>query len=88
MIKIDTKLAHGAIGPYSRGFTVNNLAFTSGHIPVNPEDGSIPEDIAGQAAQSCKNVKEILEATGSRQQPGTTEPVVPGCLCCFLNESF
>jgi len=65
MIKIDTKLAPGAIGPYSQGFTVNNLVFTSGQIPVNPEDGSIPEDIAGQAAQSCKNVKAILEAAGS-----------------------
>lgn len=62
---IDTKHAPGAIGPYSQGFEVSGLVFTSGQIPVNPETGSIPEGIVAQAEQSCKNVGAILEAAGS-----------------------
>ena len=65
MIKIETTNAPGAIGPYSQGMVVNGLAFSSGQIPVNPADGSIPEGIAAQAEQSCKNVKAVLEEGGS-----------------------
>ena len=65
MKMIHTDNAPGAIGPYSQGFIVGDLVYTSGQIPVNPADGSIPEGIAAQAAQSCKNVLAILEAAGS-----------------------
>ena len=58
---ISTEKAPGAIGPYSQGFEVNSVIYTSGQIPVNPADGSI----AAQAEQSCKNVGAILEAAGS-----------------------
>ena len=62
---IDTKNAPGAIGPYSQAFEVNGIIYTSGQIPVNPADGEVPEGIAAQAEQSCKNVGAILEAAGS-----------------------
>ncbi len=62
---IETNKAPGAIGPYSQGFITNGFVFTSGQIPVNPETGEIPEGIAAQAEQSCKNVGAILEAAGS-----------------------
>lgn len=62
---IETKNAPGAIGPYVQGYVVNGIVYTSGQIPVNPADGTIPEGIAAQAAQSCKNVGAILEAAGS-----------------------
>ena len=65
MKMIHTDNAPGAIGPYSQGFIVGDLVYTSGQIPVNPADGSSPEGIAAQAAQSCKNVLAILEAAGS-----------------------
>lgn len=65
MKMVHTDNAPGAIGPYSQGFIVGDLVYTSGQIPVNPADGSIPEGIAAQAAQSCKNVLAILEAAGS-----------------------
>lgn len=65
MKMIHTDNAPGAIGPYSQGFIVGDLVYTSGQIPVNPADGSIPQGIAAQAAQSCKNVLAILEAAGS-----------------------
>lgn len=61
---IETKKAPGAIGPYSQGMIVNGIVYTSGQIPVNPENGEIPEGIAAQAERSCKNVGAILEAAG------------------------
>ena len=65
MTVIATEKAPGAIGPYSQGFVTNGFVYTSGQIPVNPADGTIPAGIAAQAEQSCKNVGAILEAGGS-----------------------
>lgn len=65
MNPIATNNAPGAIGPYSQGYEVNGLIYTSGQIPVNPATGEIPEGIAAQTEQSCKNVGAILEAAGS-----------------------
>jgi len=62
---IATTNAPGAIGPYSQGYVVNGFVYTSGQIPVDPATGAVPEGIAAQAEQSCKNVGAILEAAGS-----------------------
>ncbi|KOA20822.1 2-iminobutanoate/2-iminopropanoate deaminase [Clostridium homopropionicum DSM 5847] len=62
---IETKNAPGAIGPYSQGFVVNGIVYTSGQIPVNPENGMVPEGIVAQTEQSCKNVGAILSQAGS-----------------------
>ena len=62
---IETTKAPAAIGPYSQAYEVNGIIFTSGQIPVDPADGSVPEGIAAQAEQSCRNVGAILEAGGS-----------------------
>lgn len=62
---IETTNAPGAIGPYSQGFEINGLVFTSGQIPVNPQTGQVPDGIEAQAEQSCKNVEAILAAAGS-----------------------
>ena len=64
MTVLETKNAPGAIGPYSQGFIVNGFVYTSGQIPVDPADGTVPEGITAQAEQSCKNVGAILEAAG------------------------
>ena len=61
---IATNKAPGAIGPYSQGYEVNGFVYTSGQIPVDPANGSIPEGIAAQTEQSCKNVGAILAAAG------------------------
>ena len=74
---IETTNAPGAIGPYSQGWTVGDLIFTSGQIPVDPATGAIAEGITAQAEQSCKNVGAILEAAGV-----TLESVVK--TTCFL----
>ena len=62
---IATENAPAAIGPYVQGVDLGNMIITSGQIPVNPADGTVPEGIAAQAEQSCKNVGAILEAAGS-----------------------
>ena len=61
---ISTTNAPGAIGPYFQGYAFGDLVITSGQIPVDPATGAIPEGIAAQADQSCKNVGAILEAAG------------------------
>lgn len=61
---IATDRAPGAIGPYSQGYCVNGMVYTSGQIPVDPRTGEIPEGIAAQTHQSCKNVGAILDAAG------------------------
>ena len=77
MKKIETTNAPVAIGPYSQGFVVGNIAFFSGQIPVDPATGEMPEGIEAQAEQSCKNVMALLEAAGL-----TAENVVK--TTCFL----
>lgn len=61
---VETTKAPGAIGPYSQGFEVNGIVYTSGQIPVDPATGNVPEGISAQAEQSCRNVGAILEAAG------------------------
>lgn len=65
MNEIKTTKAPGAIGPYSQGFTHNGMVFLSGQIPVDPITGCMPDGIATQAEQSCKNVAALLEAAGT-----------------------
>ena len=79
MTTIATPNAPGAIGPYSQGYIVNGLVFTSGQIPIIPATGEMPEGIAAQTAQSCRNVLAMLEAAGSG-----AEKVVK--TTCFLKD--
>ena len=62
---IETKNAPGAIGPYSQGYIAGNFVYTSGQIGIDPATGQIPEGIAAQAEQACKNVGAVLEAGGA-----------------------
>ena len=62
---VHTDKAPAAIGPYSQGYIVNGVFTTSGQIPVDPATGKIPEGIAAQAEQSCKNIGALLEAAGT-----------------------
>lgn len=61
---ISTTNAPGAIGPYSQAIKTGNLLFISGQIPVNPADGSVPDGIKAQTAQSIANIKAILTEAG------------------------
>ena len=76
---ISTPNAPAAIGPYSQAWAVGDMVFASGQIPVDPATGVVPEGIAAQAEQSCKNALAIVEAAGL-----TAENVVK--TTCFLAE--
>ena len=56
---ICTEKAPGAIGPYSQGYSVGGFVFTSGQIPVNPADGTIPEGIVEEGTHA-----QLLEKQG------------------------
>ena len=62
---ISTPNAPAAIGPYAQGYIANGMVFTSGQLPVDPAAGTMPEGIAAQAEQSCKNVGAVLAAGGT-----------------------
>lgn len=63
---IHTNNAPEAIGPYSQAITVGNLVFTSGQIAINPVSGNVEATtIEAQTEQVCKNLKAVLEASGS-----------------------
>jgi len=61
---IQTDKAPKAIGPYSQAIEVNGILFISGQIPVNPENGEIPEGIEAQTEQVMKNIGAILKEAG------------------------
>ncbi len=77
MKEIQTALAPAAIGPYSQGFIVGKIVYTSGQLPVDPTTGEMPAGIQAQAEQSCRNVIAVLEAGGA-----TAETVFK--TTCFL----
>lgn len=78
MEKIYTKNAPEAIGPYSQAVAVDGTVYTSGQIAINPESGAVEATtIEEQTEQVCKNLCEVLKASGS-----SIEKVVK--TTCFL----
>lgn len=65
---ISTDKAPAAIGPYSQAIEVNEMVFTSGVIPVNPETGEVPEGVEAQATQVFVNLVNLLEACGTSME--------------------
>ena len=64
--KVSTANAPSAIGPYSQAIICGNMVFTSGQIPINPENGNIEAvTIEAQAEQVMKNLGAVLSAAGS-----------------------
>lgn len=66
MKTVFTEKAPAAIGPYSQAKISGNLVFTSGQIPIIPENGEVAgTTILEQAEQVMKNVGAVLDAAGS-----------------------
>ena len=66
MTVINSPKAPAAIGPYSQAICVNDLVFTSGQIPINPQTGSIDVfTIEEQTEQVIKNIQTVLEEASS-----------------------
>ncbi|QUS58670.1 RidA family protein [Pseudovibrio brasiliensis] len=64
MTAIDTSKAPAAIGPYVQGVNLDQMVITSGQLPINPETGEMPADVAEQTLQSLKNGLAIVEEAG------------------------
>lgn len=66
MESINTKKAPAAVGPYVQGMVHDGLIFTSGQLPINPENGELVMDIEAAAKQSLTNVLEIVKEAGGK----------------------
>jgi 2-iminobutanoate/2-iminopropanoate deaminase len=54
------------IGPYNQAVSFGNLLFVSGQIALNPANGELVlDDIETETHQVLRNVKAILDASGS-----------------------
>lgn len=63
---VSTNNAPQAIGPYSQAMISGGMVYTSGQIAIDPSSGDITATtIEEQTHQVCKNVKAVLEASGS-----------------------
>ena len=75
---VSTNNAPGAIGPYSQAIIAGGMVYTSGQIAIDPATGNMVEGgVKEQTEQVCKNVKALLEASGT-----SIEKVVK--TTCFL----
>lgn len=79
---ISTPNAPAAIGPYAQGYIANGMVFTSGQLPVDLAAGTMPEGIAAQAEQSCKNVGAVLAAGGT----GLGSVIKTTCFLADMND--
>lgn len=62
---ISTSKAPAAVGPYSQAIKIDNLIFTSGQIPFDPETNElVGEDIESQTRQVFKNISAVLKEAG------------------------
>ena len=65
---INTKLAPAAIGTYAQGIIFENLIFTSGQIPINPNTNEVVSDKFNvQVDQVLHNLNQVLKASGSNK---------------------
>jgi len=61
-----TPNAPEALGPYSQAVKLDNLLFVSGNLPADPTTGDIvPGGIEAQTEQVLKNLRTVVEASGS-----------------------
>jgi 2-iminobutanoate/2-iminopropanoate deaminase len=75
---VQTDAAPAAIGPYSQAIISGNFIFTSGQIPLSPENGEVTgASIREQTEQVIKNLTAVLSACGS-------SPVKVVKTTCFL----
>lgn len=59
---IATEKAPSAIGPYSQGIIAGNIVYTSGQLPIDPQNGELLKgDIEKETKQCLENVKAIIE---------------------------
>jgi len=88
---IQTNSAPHAVGTYSQGTATDNLIFTAGQIPLDPETGEMVEgNFKDRVRRVLNNVDGILTAAGSSLQNALKLTVFLTDLSRFaeLNEVF
>ena len=88
---INTPHAPKAIGTYSQGIKYQDLVFTSGQIPINPDNGElIKDDFKLEVHQTLKNLDAVLKEGGSSLQSAVKLTVFITDLTFFpqVNEVF
>ena len=68
---ISTDKAPGAIGPYSQGYIVGGMVYTSGQIPIDPATGEMAE----AELQECDRDPR---GSGIRSREGRQDDMFPG----------
>jgi len=72
-----------AIGPYSQAMISGNFVFTCGQIALSPESGQIVgSNITEQTEQVIKNLRALLEASGS----SLTKVIKSTCFLADMND--
>ncbi len=83
MKQIETPYAPAAIGPYSQGFIVNGLLYTSGQIALDPATGEVTgSTISEQTQQVMKNLGALLKAAGTSYE----KTVKTTCFLADMND--
>ena len=68
-VVIHTTEAPKAIGTYSQGIKSDNIVYTSGQIPINPQSGElIKGDFESEVKQVLINLNGVLKGGGSSLQ--------------------
>jgi 2-iminobutanoate/2-iminopropanoate deaminase len=65
MKPIHTQSAPKAVGPYSQAIVSGDFVFCSGQIGIDPKTQELASGIEAQTHQVLKNLKAVLEASGS-----------------------
>lgn len=64
-VKIETKNAPEALGPYSQGIISNGFIFLSGQIGIDPAIGKVVDGgVEEQTKQIFSNIKNVLAEAG------------------------
>ncbi len=60
---LSTEKAPSAVGPYSQGVKSENIIYSSGQLPIDPETGELSKGNIQKETRLClENVKAVLEA--------------------------
>ncbi|WP_321370742.1 RidA family protein [uncultured Desulfuromusa sp.] len=65
LVKVETKKAPAAIGPYSQAVKAGGVLYCSGQVPLIPETGElVAGGIETQTKQSLDNLQQVLKEAG------------------------
>ena len=62
---IATTEAPQAIGPYSQGWIVGDMIYTSGQLGIDVSTGKLADGIEAQTHADLKNLKAVLKEAGA-----------------------